>query len=174
MKMPDLDRSGSLITQLPGLRWFTRPAARVTEHLVRHRTGTHSLFTIAALSFAAFCLRDVFTPAACGAFLIGYLSHILADSLMISGVPLLWPYKRKEYSPLPRVLRIRTGGVHRHAAGQGGGRSFFDRRLIQVYTLCVRAVLGSAGGDDVVDEGWQHDLSHAVFFHESVYRLFAL
>ena len=32
------------------------------------------------------------------------------------GVPLLWPYSHEEYSPLPKALRIRTGGIPRHAA----------------------------------------------------------
>ena len=45
------------------------------------------------------------------AFGLGYLSHILADSLTIAGTPLLWPLqKEKNFHLLPRALRIRTGG----------------------------------------------------------------
>jgi membrane-bound metal-dependent hydrolase YbcI (DUF457 family) len=48
--------------------------------------------------------------AVCAAFLLGYLSHILADSLTITGVPFLWPYRTREFSSLPKALRLRTGG----------------------------------------------------------------
>lgn len=43
------------------------------------------------------------------AFGLGYLSHILADGLTLTGVPLLWP-RKKNVHLLPGPLRIRTGG----------------------------------------------------------------
>jgi inner membrane protein len=49
------------------------------------------------------------TPGACGAFLLGYLSHLLADALTISGMPLLWPWRTRAYG-LPKAVRLRTGG----------------------------------------------------------------
>ena len=45
------------------------------------------------------------------AFGLGYLSHILADSMTLTGTPLLWPLqKEKNFHVLPGALRIRTGG----------------------------------------------------------------
>lgn len=44
------------------------------------------------------------------AFGLGYLSHILADSLTLSGTPLLWPFKKQNVHLLPGPLRLRTGG----------------------------------------------------------------
>jgi len=106
---PDIDKSGSLITQLPVVRWFTRPASALAERTLRHRTGTHGLFVLLGLSLGVLCLREVFTPAAGAGFLIGYLTHLLADALTISGVPLLWPWQVRAYG-LPKPLRLRTGG----------------------------------------------------------------
>lgn len=45
------------------------------------------------------------------AFGLGYLSHVLADSLTIAGTPLLWPWvKEQRFHLLPPAMRIRTGG----------------------------------------------------------------
>jgi inner membrane protein len=114
---PDIDKTGSLITTLPVIRWFTRPASAAVSAALRHRTGTHSLLALAALALGAWALQTfrVFEDpkgfaAGCAVFLAGYLSHILADSLTITGVPFLWPYRTHEFSPLPKALRIRTGG----------------------------------------------------------------
>jgi len=45
-------------------------------------------------------------------------------------------------------------------------------RLIQVYTIHVRAFLGSAQCDEMVEEEHEHDLSHEVFYHKNGYSLF--
>jgi membrane-bound metal-dependent hydrolase YbcI (DUF457 family) len=68
---------------------------------------------LAALALGVWALQTfrVFEdPKGFAAFLLGYLLHILADSLTITGVPFLWPYRTHEFSPLPKALRIRTGG----------------------------------------------------------------
>lgn len=45
------------------------------------------------------------------AFGLGYLSHILADSLTLAGTPLLWPLQKEQnFHLLPAALRVRTGG----------------------------------------------------------------
>lgn len=45
------------------------------------------------------------------AFGLGYLSHVLADSLTIAGTPLFWPLRKAQnFHLLPAALRIRTGG----------------------------------------------------------------
>ena len=50
----------------------------------------------------------------------------------------------------------------------------FDRQLIQVYTLPSRSFLGSVGGDAMVDDGGQYDLSHEVFYQPNGYSLISL
>lgn len=45
------------------------------------------------------------------AFGLGYLSHILADSLTLAGTPLLWPLQKEQnFHLLPAAFRVRTGG----------------------------------------------------------------
>jgi inner membrane protein len=45
------------------------------------------------------------------AFGLGYLSHILADSLTLAGTPLWWPLQKEQnFHLLPAGFRIRTGG----------------------------------------------------------------
>jgi inner membrane protein len=41
---------------------------------------------------------------------LGYLSHVLADSMTVDGVPLWAPFSEKRFHLLPRVLRVRSGG----------------------------------------------------------------
>jgi inner membrane protein len=70
------------------------------SHLVGHRGVTHSL--IAILAMLILLVVTAFTMDTRIAFLvppvcIGYLSHIAGDALTPSGVPLLWP-KRKRYT----------------------------------------------------------------------------
>jgi len=45
------------------------------------------------------------------AFISGYTSHLLADSLTKSGVPLFYPYK-KPIRVLPKSLALRTGSLN--------------------------------------------------------------
>jgi inner membrane protein len=37
---------------------------------------------------------------------VGYCSHIVLDAMTVTGVPLLWPWKRRF-----RLLPLRTGGI---------------------------------------------------------------
>jgi len=75
---------------------------------------------------------------------------------------------RQRYFNLRPVARL---GL-RHSSVQARSSSFlfhrhpfFDMRLIQVYTIRVHTVLGSARSDGGFDEEERHDLSHAVFYH---------
>ncbi len=103
--LPDVDHPNSLLGQkLPGV-----------SHLIRrvlgHRGGTHSLLAVLALSLGLarattyLHVTDSFLLtlllAASSAILIGYLSHLAADALTKTGVPLLWPLRRPFRSPLP-------------------------------------------------------------------------
>jgi inner membrane protein len=110
---PDLDSPGSAITRIQGLAPAGRVAANVAQAAhVRHRGPTHSLLALAlvvclGLAGVKFVHLPVIYPLA---FCLGYFVHITSDMLTISGVPLFWPFSKKRRSPLPRALRLRTGG----------------------------------------------------------------
>ena len=79
---------------------------------VQHRGLTHyGLTTIAVIAVSTLVGWWLDYPDIGLAFGLGYLSHVLADSLTIAGTPLLWPLqKRKNFHLLPRRLRLRTRG----------------------------------------------------------------
>lgn len=91
---------------------------RLVGYLIKgvlgHRGGTHSL----AMSFVfTICLAIPLTiffgnqaDWVIWAIWAGYLSHLFADMLNPSGVPLFWPLfsKNKKYHVLPESLRIPT------------------------------------------------------------------
>jgi inner membrane protein len=79
---------------------------------VEHRGLTHygltALVVMAISSLLGWWLGYLDVGLAFG---LGYLSHILADSMTLAGTPLLWPLqKEKTFHLLPGALRIRTGG----------------------------------------------------------------
>ncbi|RUT25885.1 hypothetical protein C0V97_08540 [Asaia sp. W19] len=94
---PDLDTERSML----GCRmvWLSRPLSR----MVGHRTVTHSLAVPLAAGWA---LEHSLGPAglqsAWGGFLIGYLSHILAD-MMTGGCWALYPLSRNRLSLWPHA-----------------------------------------------------------------------
>lgn len=95
--LPDIDHPSS---------WFGRRVRSVSVPLAMvfgHRGITHSLLAVVGCLFGLLILgRGAIAPAV----LVGYLSHLLCDSLTKGGVPLLWPWRR----PFgPRLLR--TGGL---------------------------------------------------------------
>ena len=64
--------------------WVSWPLAS----LVGHRGVTHSLIAVAACGGLAVTIGAAVLP-----LVIGYLSHLLADGLTNSGVPLMYPRK---------------------------------------------------------------------------------
>ncbi|WCG84683.1 metal-dependent hydrolase [Pectobacterium sp. A5351] len=95
--LPDIDHPKSVLGQR--LKWLSSPIAR----LFGHRGFTHSLLAIAA---GIFFIQTRLPPDwpiptdAYHAMIVGYLSHILADMLTPSGVPLLWPCRWRFRLPL--------------------------------------------------------------------------
>ncbi len=71
---------------------------------IKHRTYSHTLYAALLTSLPLiFDLR---------LFIIGlsaYLSHLFADMLTLSGVMLLYPFKKTTYHFLPAAWRIKTG-----------------------------------------------------------------
>ncbi len=95
--LPDIDHPGSIIGQK--LKWFSVPVARTFGH----RGFTHSLLAVTAvvaliqlkISHEWFIPADVFH-----AMITGYISHLIADMLTPSGIPLLWPCRWRFRLPL--------------------------------------------------------------------------
>ncbi|WP_304653888.1 metal-dependent hydrolase [Thermus sp. NEB1569] len=98
--MPDLDTT----TSGPGK--FVRPLSSFLERRFGHRTLTHSLPFLLALALLLLPLREA-SPGAYWAFLAGYLSHLLLDTLNVNGVPLLWPWRVQFWFFASREWRIR-------------------------------------------------------------------
>ncbi|GLY62267.1 membrane protein [Pectobacterium carotovorum subsp. carotovorum] len=95
--LPDIDHPKSVLGQR--LKWLSSPIAR----LFGHRGFTHSLLATAA---GIFFIQTRLPPDwpiptdAYHAMIVGYLSHILADMLTPSGVPLLWPCRWRFRLPI--------------------------------------------------------------------------
>lgn len=83
-----------------------------------HRHMTHSLLGILVIGFISHWARlNLLHPAYATpayiiwiAFMIGYISHPITDSLTDMGVPWLWPFNIKlKIPPGPEELRVTTG-----------------------------------------------------------------
>lgn len=60
---------------------------------IRHRTITHSFLMLGITTF----IISILDPTIGFAWFLNYLSHLLADSLTVMGVPFLYPFKKKRY-----------------------------------------------------------------------------
>jgi inner membrane protein len=103
--LPDIDHPSSAF----GRRVL--PISMVISTLFGHRGITHSLFAVVGMSALAwYSLHHLdwhpgySVPFAVG-IAVGYLSHLAGDWMTNSGVPLLWPDKRRFVAP----FRIFTG-----------------------------------------------------------------
>ena len=100
--MPDADTTTS------GLGRFVRPLSSWIERRFGHRTITHSLPFLLALALLLYPLY-LANPGVYLAFIWGYLSHLLLDTLNTNGVPLLWPWRVQFWLFASRDLRIPYG-----------------------------------------------------------------
>jgi inner membrane protein len=97
--LPDIDHPGSAVGRR--LAVISVPVAAIFGH----RGFTHSLLALAgciAALVAGGWGHDWAQPLA-----IGYISHLLADMLTPSGVPLLWPWRRVFTFP----VTVKTGSL---------------------------------------------------------------
>lgn len=109
---PDLDATDSKIKRLSvaGITPFA-PVAQILHQTLGHRGLLHSLLGLGL--FVPGCALPValWLGWPFGAALtLGYASHILADAATKSGVPLLYP-QRKRYHLLPKEWRLTTGSL---------------------------------------------------------------
>ena len=97
--LPDIDHPRGT------LRQHLRLLGDASLFWLKHRGFTHTIMAWCLVSAIAL----YFLPMQYGmAVIIGYASHLLADSITHSGTPLLWPLVRHHYR-LP-IFHISTGG----------------------------------------------------------------
>ena len=95
---------GALLMVFSVLGLFTWLAVRTVAG--GHRGRTHTLLALALLGGGAWYLG---LPPWAIAFLAAYASHLLADSLTRSGIPLLWPLAQRRFHLLPFGINLTTG-----------------------------------------------------------------
>ncbi len=108
--LPDLDAAQSTIKHLSvaGIKPFYLPS-QVLFHTLGHRTYLHSLWGVAGITMMSVTLTPFTDWRAALAIVAGYASHLALDACNPSGIPLLYPYRRKYYHLLPKKWRIATG-----------------------------------------------------------------
>ncbi len=131
---PDIDNARSTIGKRAGV------VSKGIQHIAGHRTFFHSLLGLAAVgvfiwavqySLGLFLYNQLglvageqlasgvgpgFQPhsgvgIAFAGFLIGYLLHLVADSLTLGGVPWLWPDRTRFGFPPERAWRFQSGSA---------------------------------------------------------------
>lgn len=83
---------------------------------LKHRGITHTLLAIVAVAAGAF---TALPPIVGEVVAIAYISHILADMLTVSGLPVFWPYKRDSYHLLPKRFCMTTNTWPEHLISLG-------------------------------------------------------
>lgn len=94
--LPDLDTPGSVMGSR--LMFLSLPLSVV----LGHRTITHSLWPVMLMYWLVDNTHGVVMLLA-----IGYASHLLADAVTDSGIPILWPLPLRLKPP----FTVTTGGV---------------------------------------------------------------
>ena len=98
--LPDIDHPHSTLGRR--VKILSVPISK----LFGHRGFTHSLLIIiVGLWFLLYYLNT--PPGWATGLALGYLSHLAADFVTPSGIPLLWPWRQRFRSPVTVV----TGGV---------------------------------------------------------------
>ncbi|OGM61492.1 hypothetical protein A2961_00625 [Candidatus Woesebacteria bacterium RIFCSPLOWO2_01_FULL_39_21] len=112
---PDLDQASNRL-------WDLLPAGNVVGKILRplllgHRTLSHSIlggviyykvleFVLPKILNASYVNIGIVTVS----IMIGFISHLIADSLTKEGIPLFFPFKMKIGIPPVSFMRITTGG----------------------------------------------------------------
>lgn len=111
--LPDIDHPNSSF----GRRVL--PVSLMLSAIFGHRGITHSLLAVAGVSLSAWLAFNglAWQPALSVPFVLGlaagYLSHLAADWFSNSGVPLLWPSRRRFVAP----ISLSTGSPTERALG---------------------------------------------------------
>jgi inner membrane protein len=105
--MPDIDKPTSKV----GKKLLFKPISIVLNKTFGHRTVTHSLLLslifLSLLIGSSYIFVDnmfyLYSNFTIG-FSIGYLSHLLMDSMTVQGIPVLYPFVKKKY----RIAKFKT------------------------------------------------------------------
>jgi inner membrane protein len=112
--IPDMDQaSNRLWDLLPGGNWV----GKVFRHLfIGHRTISHSILgAVLLFKLLDFGLPKIFNPTTVDvhvllvSIMIGFVSHLVADSLTKEGIPLFFPFSIKIGFPPIKFMRVTTG-----------------------------------------------------------------
>lgn len=113
--IPDMDTGGNYL-------WGLLPQGHKLGEFLRkifykHRTITHSLLGLFLIyKFFDSILPRIFNASflnphiVFASLIIGYISHLVSDSLTEEGVPLLFPLRISFGFPPVKAMRIKTGG----------------------------------------------------------------
>ncbi|KKQ43248.1 MAG: Membrane protein containing DUF457, transmembrane [Microgenomates group bacterium GW2011_GWC1_37_8] len=112
--LPDIDQAGNRLWEmLPSGHNLGRIFRRI---FYKHRTLTHSLIGVLGIYKLLEWLLPKFLNSGfidinivIASIMIGYLSHLLADSFTEEGLPLLFPINISFGMPPLRRMRIKTG-----------------------------------------------------------------
>jgi inner membrane protein len=83
---------------------------------LKHRGLTHTLIAIVAVGAAAF---TALPPLIGEVVVLAYFSHILADMLTVSGLPVFWPYSNESYHLMPKRFCLTTNTLPEHLISLG-------------------------------------------------------
>lgn len=109
--LPDIDANESSIKHELGLAG-SAISGGLRLLSVKHRGLTHTGLVAAAITVLAMIVGQRFGFTDIGlAFGLGYISHLVADGMTLTGIPLLSPFYRKSIHLLPKPLRVRTGSA---------------------------------------------------------------
>jgi|HigsolmetaAR206D_1030411.scaffolds.fasta_scaffold00003_122 inner membrane protein len=104
--LPDIDHPGSTLGRR--VRILSKPI----NMLFGHRGLTHTPLALFLLTYLLFvCSGWIpwewkgYELSFCMGLITGYASHLLLDSLTLSGIPLLYPFSARTF----RLARLRTG-----------------------------------------------------------------
>ena len=87
--------------------------AALIQSVTTHRGLTHSLVVTVVITIVSIALSILLTPTRNVwwglAWSAGWISHLAADALTLSGLKLLQPWSERRYWLAPRPLRFRVG-----------------------------------------------------------------
>lgn len=98
------------------LQWIVSLPLDIVAYLLPHRGPTHWGLTAVLLTVgAAFLVRSLgWHDWLWLCFGLGYASHIIADGLTVSGVPLYGPLYKRGVRFVPRFMTLRTGSMQEY------------------------------------------------------------
>ena len=117
--IPDVDQATNKL-------WDMLPVGNIVgkfgrKAFYKHRTITHSLLGgFLLFKFLVFIIPKIFNPNYINpqivlvSIMIGFVMHLIADSITREGLPLFFPLKFKIGFPPIEALRIPTGGIIEH------------------------------------------------------------